>query len=431
MVFPLFAAFYYWAPFVSSQALSEVAGRWAFGLMFAGMNLAFFPMHISGLAGMPRRVYTYREASGWQDLNLLSTVGAFVLAAGVAVFLWDVARRFRFSVDRNAGNVWGAGTLEWLPSGNYSVRSIPVIEDRDPLWARPALADEVQRGAWYLPGTVTGRRETIITSAVQARMQYVLLLPGPGWTPFVAAVATAAFFLLLTFKLVTLAAVFAALAVAAIVAWLWQSDPGAAHPPVDVGAGMRLPTYLAGPDSHSWWAMLVLIAVAGTLYASLVFSYLYLWTVSPAVWPPAGSLPPLDAGLLAALLLGGSGVLLGLGNRALRTRRHGQFVALVVAGAALLAAGPGLELRAQLGAGFQPTASSYAACIFTLIAIQVFFSLVVVVMVLYCVARIAAGKLDASRRVTFDNTRLLWRYAVVQGLAGTGVVHVLTRLLAG
>ena len=128
MVFPLFAALYYWMPFASRYALSERVGRWVFGLLFAGVNLAFFPMHVTGLAGMPRRVYTYGEATGWGALNFASTVGAFMMAAAVALFLFDFARKFRFASEDNAGNVWDAGTLEWLPNGNYSSRSIPHVD---------------------------------------------------------------------------------------------------------------------------------------------------------------------------------------------------------------------------------------------------------------------------------------------------------------
>ena len=137
MVFPLFAAFYYWVPFVSRKPLSERLGRWVFGLMFVGVNVAFFPMHITGLAGMPRRVYTYPSGLGWDVLNLVSTVGAFLLAAGVALFVFDLIRNFRFDVGDNAGNIWDAGTLEWLPSGHYSARSIPIVTSREPLWDQP------------------------------------------------------------------------------------------------------------------------------------------------------------------------------------------------------------------------------------------------------------------------------------------------------
>ena len=96
MVFPLFAALYYWIPFVSNEPLSERIARWVFGLMFVGVNVAFFPMHVTGLAGMPRRVYTYSTYLGWDMLNLASTIGAFMIAAGVALFLVDLAAELPF-----------------------------------------------------------------------------------------------------------------------------------------------------------------------------------------------------------------------------------------------------------------------------------------------------------------------------------------------
>ena len=134
MVFPVFAAIYYWVPAVSARPLSERLGRWSFALLFVGFNLTFFPMHFAGLMGMPRRVYTYPENMGWEWLNLLSTVGAFAVAAGVLVCLVDLACNFRFALSGNAGNVWRAGTLEWLPNDVYGTRSIPIVASREPLW---------------------------------------------------------------------------------------------------------------------------------------------------------------------------------------------------------------------------------------------------------------------------------------------------------
>ena len=98
---------------------------------------------------------------------------------------------------------------------------------------------------------------------------------------------TAAFFLLLTVKLVSPALACGVLALVMIIAWLWQTDPGPNHPPVDIGGGIKLPVYVTGPISHSWWAMVMLLLVAGSLFIALVFSYLYIWTVSPQVWPAA------------------------------------------------------------------------------------------------------------------------------------------------
>ncbi len=173
---------------------------------------------------MPRRVWTYTPSLGWDLPNLVSTVGAYVIAAGVFVVLLDFALNFRPGV--NAGeNIYRAGTLEWLPSGSYQTRSIPVITSREPLWDQPGLAAAVEQGRFYLPGTVTGARETIVTSPVDAVPQYVLRIPGPSWLPFVAAIATAAFFIGLTVKLYLFALVCGVLAVAFVIAWLWGSDP--------------------------------------------------------------------------------------------------------------------------------------------------------------------------------------------------------------
>ena len=188
MVFPLFAAFYYWTPIFSTRPLSERAGKWAFWLIFLGVNITFFTMHITGLMGMPRRVYTYLPVMGWGTLNSISTFGAYMIAAGVLVFLIDVARNFRFTFDKTAGNVWNAGTLEWLPTGTFQTRSIPIVTSREPLWDQPNLAQDVKAGRYYLPGRATGGRESIVTSPVDARPQYLLQLPGPSWLPMLAAV---------------------------------------------------------------------------------------------------------------------------------------------------------------------------------------------------------------------------------------------------
>ena len=305
MVFPLFAALYYWVPALSSRALSETLGRWAFWLMFLGFNIAFLPMHLLGLWGMPRRVYTYPAEMGWQTLNLIATAGAFTLAAGILVFLWDLVRNLRPSLTEPAGNVWKAGTLEWLPSDLYGPRSIPHIESRYPLWQQPHLERDVEAARFYLPNAPTGVRETIITSPIEAAPQYLQRLPGPGWSPFLAAVFTAAFFMLLTVKLVTIAVACGVLAIACILVWTWGSDPEPMGD-VDIGGGIRVPTYVTGSVSHAWWAVVILMLVAGSLYLAFVFSYLYVWTVAPQAWPagrsqglPAPALPVAAAGLLA------------------------------------------------------------------------------------------------------------------------------------
>lgn len=431
MVFPLFAALYYWTPYVSRLALSERMGRWAFWLMFTGVNVTFFPMHLTGLMGMPRRVYTYDDHPGWGALNLLSTGGAYLVAAGVLLVVIDLALHFRMS-ETNAGNVWNAGTLEWLPTGNYAMRSIPRVAGREPLWERPQLPREVEEGRWYLPNAPTHRRETIITSAIDAEPQYLLQMPGPGWAPLLSALGTAGFFLLLTVKLVLPALLFGVLAIVMLLLWLWPSDPDPDRPPVDIGGGLMLPVQMTGPSSHSWWAMVVLILVSGSIFASMVFSYLFLWTVSPDVWPrDAGVLPGPAGPLASAALLAASGLGVAWCSRRLaRSDGGGQRgLQLVLAVAVvLLCASIVVELRAHLATPLRPRQDAYGAVVYMVGALQAFFVATVASMGVYTLARSLSGRLSARRRQTFDNTLLFWYYTVAQGLAGLALVHGFPRL---
>jgi cytochrome c oxidase subunit I+III len=433
MVFPLFAAFYYWAPFVSSRPLSERLGKWAFGLMFIGFNVAFFPMHITGMAGMTRRIYTYPEDLGWGPLNMVSTIGAYMIAAGVLVFLIDLVLNLRLGGGKNAGNVWNAGTLEWLPSGNYATRSIPIVTSREPLWDQPGLAEDVRQGRYYLPNAPTGGRETVITSAIDARPQYLLQMPGPGWPPMLAAIGTAGFFLFLTVKLVLPAMLSGILAVVMLLRWLWSTDPGPSQPPVDIGGGIRLPVYMNGGASHSWWAMVVLILVSGSIFASLLFSYLFLWTVSPEVWPRAGDMLPSSAwpAVSAAMLLASAGLVAWAGRRLRQqaTSGHWIFHAALLAAITLLVAAFGTELYGHLQSGLRPQQSAYGAAVYMVVSLQGFFVLIMIFMGLYTVARKACGLLHAQRRATFDNTMLFWYYTVAQGLIGLALVHAFPRLI--
>jgi cytochrome c oxidase subunit I+III len=422
MVFPLFAGIYYWVPYTSRNALSERVGRWVFWLIFLGFNISFFPMHISGIVGMPRRVYTYPAGMGWDALNMISTLGAFMIAAGVLLLLIDVARRFRMSAEGNAGNVWNAGTLEWLPNGNYSNRSVPLVSSAYPLWDNPRLAKDVEEGRYYLPGSATGGRDTLVTSAVDAKPQWVLRLPMPGWAPLVGAWFTAAFFFSLTFKLVPLAALCGVLAIAALLHWAWHLDPPASHPPVDIGAGLRLPVYVSGPLSQAWWAMVILMLVSGSLYACLLFSYLYLWTVSPDVWPasvPAIAYPFGAAGLV--LLSSGA---VALANRGVK--KNGNCRALAIAVPLLIL---GLSVNFLALRDLSPQQSAYGAIVYAIASWDAFFAACATLLALFALARRWAGRLDRERRVTFDNARLFWHYTVAQTLAGLLMVHGFARLV--
>jgi cytochrome c oxidase subunit I+III len=377
---------------------------------------------------MPRRVYTYPEGLGWDGLNLLSTTGAFILAAGVALFAFDLMRSLRVAGKVDA-NPWNAGTLEWLPMDHYAVRSIPLVSGRDPLWDNPRLREEVDRGEHFLPGSATGLRETIVTGPIEAKPQYLLILPGPGWSPFVAAAGTAAFFLLLTVQLYWAALLGGVVALVGVLHWLWQSEPGPVSPPVDIGGGVTLPVNICGPASHSWWGAVVLILVDATIFASALFTYFYLWTVRPEQWPPTGApLPDAAWPILSALSYGASATIILLGRRGIRAGRL-RVSAAIAAALPLLLLGFGAELIGHLEANLDPVASGYAAAVYLFSADQGFHAAVLLVMAGFVLARAWSGRLSWARRASYDNTMLLWIYACAQGMLALAAVHLFPRIL--
>lgn len=135
-VMGLFAGVYYWYPKLAGRLLSESLGRWHFWLTIVGVNLAFFPMHILGLLGMPRHVYTYPNLPDLAELNFWSTVGALILAVSVAVLVWNIFWSLRFG-PLAGDDPWDAWSLEWAttsPPPPYNFGSIPVVHSRRPLW---------------------------------------------------------------------------------------------------------------------------------------------------------------------------------------------------------------------------------------------------------------------------------------------------------
>ncbi|HVX81623.1 MAG TPA: cytochrome c oxidase subunit I [Devosiaceae bacterium] len=184
-VFPLLGATYYWFPKFSGRMLSERLGQWQFALTFIGFNLTFFPMHILGLAGMPRRIYTYPGASGWGGLNMLASIGALLLFAGFALLLWNIISSLRHG--RPApDNPWDAPTLEWAtssPPPPHNFDRIPVVESRYPLWAaRDALP--------VVSGLAVDTRELVLSTVTEAHPDVLDTSPLDTIWPLLAAIAT-------------------------------------------------------------------------------------------------------------------------------------------------------------------------------------------------------------------------------------------------
>jgi cytochrome c oxidase subunit I+III len=369
---------------------------------------------------------------GWDTLNLISTAGAFIFAAGVALFVLDLFLRFRPG-DGGPQNPWDAGTLEWLPNDVYSTRSIPHVTSREPLWDQPNLSRDVEAGRYYLPNAPTGGRETIVTSPVEAEPQYVIQMPGPSWTHFIAAVFTAAFFLLLTVKIVIPALICGVVAIGACIAWVWELDPGPAKGKIDIGGGYKLPAYMTGPSSHSWWAMVVLMLVAASLYIAYVFSYLYMWTVSPAVWAPAASAgpPALSWPLFSAVLMLASIASIYAADRALpQPGENNKWVPfLLIISTACLSGAVAIDAIAHWNTGLRPTDNVYGALVYMGSFLNAQLAAAILVMAFFAVARYFAGHLSAERRLSLENTELLVVYAAGQGLFQLLLIHGFPRLI--
>jgi cytochrome c oxidase subunit 1 len=190
VLFPLFGAIYLWFPKMTGRLLSERLGRWHFWLFLVGVNGTFFPMHVLGLEGMPRRVYTYLPETGWGRLNLVATVGAGVIIASVVVFIVNVLMSRRAGVLAGP-NPWGASGLEWAtssPPTPWGFHHIPVVESRSPLWEP---SDELP----VTTGLRTDRREALITTALDALPDSRHDMPGESIWPLIMALAVGVTFI--------------------------------------------------------------------------------------------------------------------------------------------------------------------------------------------------------------------------------------------
>jgi cytochrome c oxidase subunit 1 len=214
-VFPLMGAVYYWFPKFTGRMMSERCGRWVAGLVFVGFNSAFFPMHLLGLAGMPRRVYTYQPEMGWGAGNLFVSVSASVLALGFLVFFIDVVRSARRGSPAG-DNPWYAPTLEWAttsPPPSYNFRYIPIVTSAEPLWDKPD-------GLPVATGLRVERRELAITSVAEARPEARESSPQNSMWPFLAAIATSVMLISSIFS--PWAVVWGSIPVAVtLIGWFW------------------------------------------------------------------------------------------------------------------------------------------------------------------------------------------------------------------
>jgi cytochrome c oxidase subunit I len=221
-VFPVFAAFYYWLPKMTGRLLDERLGKWSFWVMLAGFNVGFFPMHLSGLLGMRRRVYTFDASEGISGLNLTTTIGAAVLGVGILLSFINFFLSLRRG--RIAGNnPWNADSLEWSttsPPKAHAFTHLPTVATLHPLWDEhdefhdPAGSRVLDEG-----------RQTLSTTAFEAEPESVSEGEKETVTPLLMALALGGALTAVLLQSLLAAGVLAGVAVVVAAIWMWPKEP--------------------------------------------------------------------------------------------------------------------------------------------------------------------------------------------------------------
>jgi cytochrome c oxidase subunit 1/cytochrome c oxidase subunit I+III len=221
-LFGVLGGLFYWFPKMTGKMLGERLGKWSFWTVFIGFNVTFFPMHITGLMGMPRRVYTYPSNIGWDTLNMITSLGSLVLATGVLLIVLNVIISLRRGAMAGS-NPWDAPTLEWAtpsPPPPYNFAVIPTVASRHPLWEE-RLGEGMGRSILQKGPVLTEGKEALGVSALDAEPDIILKMPEDTLVPLLLTIALTTGFaglLLLNWYVVAAAVVLVALFVAI---WLW------------------------------------------------------------------------------------------------------------------------------------------------------------------------------------------------------------------
>jgi cytochrome c oxidase subunit I+III len=434
VAFPIFAGVYYWFPKFTGRLLDERLGRWNFWLLFIGTNLAFFPMHIVGLLGMPRRVYTYEAGLGWETYNLLSTIGVLFILPGIGVFIWNVVRSYRRG-DQAGNNPWGADTLEWAvtsPPAEHGWSILPIVRSRHPLWDQ----DELHRGDERLERFVHGLsrwplrwRAAVIVGTADARPQEVFRVANPSIWPLVAGCGLVLIFAAELIKLRWGIAVGATVVTVAVIAWNWpQEAPMTVEEEDAFEREHQVPVNAGGSVVVAAWGTALVILVVAVGFAGLLLSYFYLRLENPQ-WPPPGIADPgLTRAILAAALVVASGAAVRAALRRVRAADQRGFITAL--GAALALAGGGAVVQlldiARLGFGWSDHA--YGSIFFLLagfVAMVAVAALIVVALTLYWAI---GGHYTARRHASVANITRFWAAMVVIWVVGFATLYLGPRL---
>jgi cytochrome c oxidase subunit 1/cytochrome c oxidase subunit I+III len=220
---------YYWFPKVTGKLYFERPGQISFWILFVGTNLLFFPMHVVGLLGMPRRVYTYPDGLGWAAYNLAETIGGFITAAGIVLLLGNLLVSW-FRGAPAGPDPWHGPTLEWStssPPPDYNFAVVPKVSSAYANWDHADREEDrrrLERGVLVLD---EGHLQTAVTP-VDGELSEVVEMPHESPWPVVLALALSLVFTMLVLEKYGAAAIGGILCLAVLAAWHWREPQEAA-----------------------------------------------------------------------------------------------------------------------------------------------------------------------------------------------------------
>jgi cytochrome c oxidase subunit I+III len=428
LAFPMLAAFYYWLPLLTGRTAVHRLSVPAFWLVFVGFNLTFFMMHLTGLLGMPRRIYTYQGNEGWNWLNLLSSVGGFVMTIGFALVVIDLFVQLRYG-RRVRRNPWGAATLEWamsIPPAPYAFASIPHLTRTEAI-APGDLALSLAQGEGYLGFARNGWQETLGVHMTTGEPEQLIVLPQPTYLPLFNALATAAVVLTLLFKLYLLAVVAALVTAGMFVFSAHRAGLARDYGPMPVGRGVNLPPHTEVAEAPAWLASICTLVADGTLFTSLLFGAFYLWIAAPN-WPAA--ITPEPSRMLALLAVATLAVAAAAARGSLRAvatggKARGWIGLAVLALLAAIAAAVGLIV----GVAPHPREHALGATAAALLGYVALHAGIGLLFLISNFLRIGAGFIASRRVLDLRLTRLWLDYTLVTGVIAMGLVLALPALV--
>ncbi len=434
VAFPIFAGVHYWFGKFTGRMLSERLGKITFWLLFVGTNLAFAPMHVAGLLGMPRRVYTYDADTGWAIWNLLSSLGVLVIIPGLGVFIWNVWHSYRHGAEAGP-NPWGADTLEWAtpsPPREHGWSVLPIIHSRHPLWDQDDLHAEPEGGDGSTKRLVEAMAEwplrwraALVVSTAEGRPEEIFRVAGPSIWPFVAGIGTVGIFAaeLTGIRLGAIAS--ALLIVVAVIAWNWPSAPPMTEEEeIAFEDEHGVPVRAGGSVVVASWGTALVILFLAIMCTSFLLGYFYLRLDAPA-WPPAGfPMPDLTVAVVSSTIMLAAGGAMWRALQSIRGGSTGQLkVGLLIALGLLIAALTVFvgDLATQ---DFGPSDHAYGSILFALGGFVVAVAGGTAIAVGMSVVWALRGTYSSRRHSHVLNVARFVAAAVVIWIVGTGTIYV-------